>query len=77
MPINRRTFLAAAGTAGAWAVARADSDWQPSPRYPDPRVRTLDPSFTKYRVALAKVERIATGMRWCEGPVWFGDGRYL
>jgi gluconolactonase len=23
------------------------------------------------------VERIATGMRWCEGPVWFGDGRYL
>ena len=25
----------------------------------------------------AKVERLATGYRWCEGPVWFGDGRYL
>jgi gluconolactonase len=25
----------------------------------------------------AAVERLATGMRWCEGPVWFGDGRYL
>jgi gluconolactonase len=31
----------------------------------------------KYRLSLAKVERIATGMRWSEGPVWFGDGRYL
>src|SRR3712207_1031379 len=25
----------------------------------------------------AAVERLATGCRWCEGPVWFGDGRYL
>jgi gluconolactonase len=23
------------------------------------------------------VERIATGCRWAEGPVWFGDGRFL
>jgi gluconolactonase len=26
---------------------------------------------------MAAVERIATGCRWSEGPVWFGDGRYL
>jgi gluconolactonase len=26
---------------------------------------------------LAKIERIASGMRWSEGPVWFGDGRFL
>jgi gluconolactonase len=51
--------------------------WQPSPRYPDPAVEILDPSFAKYRVTLAAVERLATGFRWCEGPVWFGDGRYL
>jgi gluconolactonase len=25
----------------------------------------------------AKVERLGTGFRWSEGPVWFGDGRYL
>jgi gluconolactonase len=37
----------------------------------------IDPSFAKYRLNLAKVEKIASGMRWCEGPVWFGDGRYL
>jgi len=55
----------------------ASVGWQPSERYPDPAVQVLDPSFAKYRLALASVERLATGMRWCEGPVYFGDGRYL
>jgi len=57
---------------------RAFSDeWQPSPRYPDPLIKVIDPSFGKYRLGLAKVEKIASGMRWAEGPVWFGDGRFL
>ena len=51
--------------------------WQQSERYPDPAVQILHPSFAKYRVTLAAVERLATGFRWSEGPVWFGDGRYL
>ena len=51
--------------------------WQPSERYPDPAVRVLDPSFNQYRLVLASVERLYTGCRWSEGPVWFGDGRYL
>ncbi len=51
--------------------------WRPSERYPDPAVEGLDPSFAKYRIFSAAVERLATGMRWGEGPVWFGDGRYL
>ena len=51
--------------------------WQPSDRYPDPAVRVLDASFTKYRLPLASVERLATGCRWSEGPVYFGDGRYV
>lgn len=55
----------------------AQAQFQPSQRYPDPLVRIIDPSFTKYRLPLAKVEKIAAGMRWAEGPVWFGDGRYL
>ena len=46
-------------------------------RYPDPAVQVVDQSFTRYRIANAGVERLATGFRWCEGPVWFGDGRYL
>ncbi|HJZ59741.1 MAG TPA: SMP-30/gluconolactonase/LRE family protein [Gemmataceae bacterium] len=76
--MNRRTFLAAGTAIGALAAKpQALAQWQPSQRYPDPLIKIIDPSFAKYRVTLAKVERIATGMRWCEGPVWFGDGRYL
>ena len=52
-------------------------DWQPSPRYPDSSVVVVDESFNRYRLPLAKVERLATGYRWAEGPVWFGDGRCL
>jgi len=53
------------------------SDWQPSPRYPDPSVVVVDESFARYRLPLAKIERLATGCRWAEGPVWFGDARCL
>jgi gluconolactonase len=49
--------------------------WEPNLRYPDASVQILDPSFTKYRVVLASVERLATGFRWAEGPVYFGDAR--
>lgn len=45
--------------------------------YPDPAVEAVDPRFTKYKVINAAVERLYTGTRWAEGPVWFGDGRYL
>ena len=48
-----------------------------STRYPDPRVISLDPRFDALKLPLASVESLATGCRWCEGPVWFGDGRYL
>src|SRR3954469_24258499 len=46
-------------------------------RYPDPAIETLDPRFERYRLGGAAVERLWTGARWAEGPVWFGDGRYL
>lgn len=46
-------------------------------RYPDPAVEVLHPDFLKLRLFNASVERLATGLRWAEGPVWFGDGRYL
>ena len=73
--MERRQFLAAAG---ALALApEALAQFQPSGRYPDPLVRVVDPSFARYRLGLARVEQIAGGMRWTEGPIWFGDGRYL
>jgi len=51
--------------------------WEPSQRYPDPAVHVLESSFNAYRLPLASVERLATGCRWSEGPVYFGDGRYV
>jgi len=48
-----------------------------APRYPDPRVEVLDEQFLALRLFSASVEQLATGMRWAEGPVWFGDGRFL
>jgi gluconolactonase len=78
MGLNRRTFLSGSTAAATLALApRALAQWQPSQRYPDPSVQIVDPSFARYKLALAKVERLATGFRWSEGPVWFGDGRYL
>ena len=51
--------------------------WEASERYPDPAVRVLHADFNKYRLPLASVERLATGCRWAEGPVYFGDARCL
>jgi gluconolactonase len=52
-------------------------NWQPSQRVPDVAVKEIDGTFARYRLALAKVERLASGTRWAEGPVWFGDARCL
>ncbi len=51
--------------------------WRPATFYPDPAIHALDPRFEKYWLKLSAVERLATGLRWAEGPVWIGDGRYL
>jgi gluconolactonase len=53
------------------------SGWQQATRYPDPAITALDPSFEKYWLKLSCVERLASGCRWAEGPVYFGDGRFL
>lgn len=56
---------------GAAAAAR---DWtRDIVRYPDPAVEIVDASFKAYVNGNAAVERLYTGARWTEGPVWFGD----
>ncbi|MCY4589059.1 MAG: SMP-30/gluconolactonase/LRE family protein [Alphaproteobacteria bacterium] len=55
----------------------ASAGWRPHPRYPDPDIRSLDGRFDRYCLFSAAIERLHTGCRWSEGPVWFGDGRYL
>ncbi len=66
--------VASMGSLGLSRLAVAEPLTQ---RYPDELVEILDESFAKYRLFNASVERLATGMRWAEGPVWVGDGRYL
>ena len=46
-------------------------------RCPDPAVEVLHPDFLKLRLFSASVERLAGGLRWAEGPVWFGDQQCL
>jgi gluconolactonase len=56
------------------------SRWEPDAppiRYPDPDVVSLDPRFQRIVLGHAAIERIATGCRFTEGPVWFGDTRQL
>jgi gluconolactonase len=58
----------------------SDSRWDAGAapiRYPDPNIKILDPRFAKYALPMTAIERIAGGCRFTEGPVWFGDGRYL
>jgi gluconolactonase len=59
------------------SVPSAACGWQQATRYPDPAIVALDPSFEKYWLKLSCVERLASGCRWAEGPVYFGDGRFL
>src|SRR2546429_2742230 len=76
MEFTRRNLTAAAGATAATTFTRtALGGWEPSERYPDPAIQILDPSFAKYRLALAGVERLATRMRRAGGPGFFGGAR--
>ena len=58
-------------------AARAWEEDRSRVRYPDPAVEILDERFRSLVVTNDAIERLWTGGRWLEGPVWFGDGRYL
>jgi gluconolactonase len=40
-------------------------------------LEVIDPRFGGLFAGHVRVERLWTGARWCEGPAWFGAGRYL
>ena len=54
-----------------------DRDWNQPVRYPDPAVEVLDSRFRQYVLGSATLERLWTGGRWTEGPVWVGDQQRL
>lgn len=73
--MDRRTFLSTAAATAAATVAAA-RDFGQLPHYPDPDIIALDPRFT-FNVNTGAIERLTTGYRWCEGPVYFRDLRCL
>ncbi len=80
--MQRRAFMnltASAATAMTFSplAFAVEQERKPLVTYPDPAVEVVDPRFAKYKVINAAVERLYTGTRWSEGPVWFGDGRFL
>ncbi|MEJ1967616.1 MAG: SMP-30/gluconolactonase/LRE family protein [Rhizomicrobium sp.] len=79
--MKRREFLAGAATVAVSATIAARADELPlgvlaGTHYPDPRIEALDKRFTA-KIGNAAVERLATGLRWAEGPCYFPDGGYL
>ncbi|MBN2862500.1 MAG: SMP-30/gluconolactonase/LRE family protein [Bacteroidales bacterium] len=81
---DRRKFLKTAAITAAGVmvapVKMSSDDNQVSPpqkRYPDSSIEVIDKRFEKYFQWNAAIECLWTGARWAEGPVWFGDGRYL
>ena len=80
MVLERRSFMVAGAVAaaefGSGAGAFHSVAAEPI-RYPDPSLKVVDPRFQPLILGNAAVERIAAGCRFNEGPVWFGDGRYL
>lgn len=43
----------------------------------DPRIRRLAPAFDRVVAPDTRIEVVATGIRWAEGPVWVDAGGYL
>jgi gluconolactonase len=39
--------------------------------------QAFDKTFKSLYAGHARIERLWSGARWCEGPVWFAAGRYL
>ena len=81
---DRRLFLKTFATTAAGALITptlltSDHDFSPIPQkhYPDTSIVIIDKRFEKYCQANAPIESLWTGGRWTEGPVWFGDDRYL
>ena len=60
---------------GAGTAAAAD---KPAKEYPSfGEIKRLDPKLDKLIPAGAKLEKLASGFEWAEGPVWVKKGGYL
>src|SRR6185436_13314034 len=87
MSMLRRTFLASSALLPAARALGAPA--APAPTLPETvksnsfpypifgSINRLDAAFDKLVPAEAKLEKLAEGFDWCEGPVWVKKGGYL
>jgi len=72
---------------GAWLQAMAvamlslacvATSGAPEPSFPIiGRITSFDPAFSRIVAADARIEKLADGITWAEGPAWIRDGGYL
>jgi gluconolactonase len=73
-------FLAAANSLPGCAQPSNVGYWVESFHAPYPTLGKIDrknPRLDKIIAPDAKIEKLASGMTWCEGPVWIKSGGYL
>jgi len=77
--VNRREFVSLSLAAGATLAMSANAGELGSitGRYPDSRIKSLDPRFGALIIGNTPITRIDSGNLWAEGPAWNGVGRYL
>ena len=68
--VGRRSCAAACAT-------RCAQQWQPSPRYPDPLVQDHRSELRQVPARPREDREDRRRLPLGEGPVWFGDGRFL
>src|SRR5262249_3472133 len=71
--------LGAAGVFNALAAGDEDEPNGTPVRYPDARIVTLEPRFSRYAIGNTHVQRLYhnPGMLWAEGTAWHAAGKYL
>ena len=69
MEMTRRNMFAATSAAALTTFARsALGGWEPSERYPDPAIKSLDPSFNRYRLSMPASSGLRLGCAGAKAP---------
>ncbi|HEY1649198.1 MAG TPA: SMP-30/gluconolactonase/LRE family protein [Terracidiphilus sp.] len=83
---QRIVALVAIATFCVFTIGCKNSTAPPAPAASNPgndivsvplKIDRLDPSIDSILPSDAKLERVATGFKWVEGPVWIGDSLYF
>lgn len=72
-----RILLGAVALSLAWGTALAAEQSVPATKIEEARIDRWDPAMDAIVPADWKIEKLAEGFGWAEGPLWIKDGGYL